>query len=280
MPTNINNNNINFDQQITTTSGSHDCTVLINKNNNGCCYIVDRFSSITSPLSMTLYKLEKTSMPLSSTQSSSSLYYTSKLQYVIKIYDSQEIDVRFQKPHYRQSLITPILQVIRSDDDTVDLFCAIYLPPGHHYSNSNNIIINNNTNISNNSNIHISSSSSSSSRNINSTNYPPHAAIISVYGGPHVQRVTNNWLLTVDLRAQCLAQAGFVVIKCDNRGSYRRGIEFEGALYLDMGNIEVIYKACMYLSNIFIHLSSLFILFISIYHIHLFIIFIYHVYLS
>ena len=221
MPTNIiNNNSINSDQQITTTSGSHDCTVLINKNNNGCCYIVDRFSSITSPLSMTLYKLEKNAMPLSSTPSS--LYYTSRLQYVIKIYDSQEIDVRFQKPYYRQSLITPILQVIRSDDDTVDLFCAIYLPPGHHYSNSDNII----SNSSNNSN--------------NSTNYPPHAAIISVYGGPHVQRVTNNWLLTVDLRAQCLAQAGFVVIKCDNRGSYRRGIAFEGALYLDMGNIEVI----------------------------------------
>ena len=228
MPTNIiNNNSINSDQQITTTSGSHDCTVLINKNNNGCCYIVDRFSSITSPLSMTLYKLEKNAMPLSSapspsSSSSSSLYYTSRLQYVIKIYDSQEIDVRFQKPYYRQSLITPILQVIRSDDDTVDLFCAIYLPPGHHYSNSDNII----SNSSNNSN--------------NSTNYPPHAAIISVYGGPHVQRVTNNWLLTVDLRAQCLAQAGFVVIKCDNRGSYRRGIAFEGALYLDMGNIEVI----------------------------------------
>jgi hypothetical protein len=228
MPTNNNNNNsINSDQQITTTSGSHDCTVLINKNNNGCCYIVDRFSSITSPLSMTLYKLEKNAMPLSSTpssSSSSSLYYTSRLQYVIKIYDSQEIDVRFQKPYYRQSLITPILQVIRSDDDTVDLFCAIYLPPGHHYSNSNN----SNNIISNNSN------------NNNTTNYPPHAAIISVYGGPHVQRVTNNWLLTVDLRAQCLAQAGFVVIKCDNRGSYRRGIAFEGALYLDMGNIEVI----------------------------------------
>lgn len=43
-----------------------------------------------------------------------------------------------------------------------------------------------------------------------------------VYGGPHVQRVHNNWMLTADLRAQCLAQQGFVVIKCDNRGSFRR----------------------------------------------------------
>jgi hypothetical protein len=37
-----------------------------------------------------------------------------------------------------------------------------------------------------------------------------------------VQRVQNHWALTADLRAQCLAQRGFVVIKCDNRGSFRR----------------------------------------------------------
>lgn len=57
-----------------------------------------------------------------------------------------------------------------------------------------------------------------------------------------------------------MAQEGILVIKCDNRGSYRygtfrlvrciffekincffysRGIEFEGALNRDMGNIEV-----------------------------------------
>jgi dipeptidyl-peptidase-4 len=47
-----------------------------------------------------------------------------------------------------------------------------------------------------------------------------------VYGGPHVQRVQNNWALAADLRAQCLAQQGFVVIKCDNRGSFRRYVLF------------------------------------------------------
>lgn len=55
-----------------------------------------------------------------------------------------------------------------------------------------------------------------------------------------MQRVQNNWLASADLRAQRLAQSGFVVIKCDNRGSYRRGLEFEGALYKDMGNVEVL----------------------------------------
>jgi dipeptidyl-peptidase-4 len=60
-----------------------------------------------------------------------------------------------------------------------------------------------------------------------------------VYGGPHVQRVANQWLLTSDLRTQKFIQQGMVVIKCDNRGSYRRGLAFEGAMKHDMGNIEV-----------------------------------------
>jgi len=68
----------------------------------------------------------------------------------------------------------------------------------------------------------------------------PYPTIMSVYGGPHVQRVCDYWLLTADLRAQRLAQDGCVVIKCDNRGSSRRGHAFEAALHRDMGNIEVV----------------------------------------
>jgi len=218
---NNNKNNNNIAYQITTTSGSHDCTVLIHKKNN-ICYIVDKFSSITSPLSMILYKIEKKSNILS--------YNNNKLQYIMKICDNIDLDIRFQKPYYKQSLISPILQVIRSDDDKVDLYCAIYLPPNHHYNSNNN---NSDRRNDNNNVITINN-------NNYSTQYSPNAAIISVYGGPHVQRVTNNWLLTVDLRAQYLAQLGFIVIKCDNRGSYRRGIQFEGALLHDMGNIEII----------------------------------------
>ncbi|MCP5095936.1 MAG: S9 family peptidase [Chloroflexi bacterium] len=67
----------------------------------------------------------------------------------------------------------------------------------------------------------------------------PFATVVSVYGGPHAQRVTNSWGLTVDMRAQYLSQQGFIVIKVDNRGSARRGLAFEGALKHDMGNIEV-----------------------------------------
>ncbi len=66
-----------------------------------------------------------------------------------------------------------------------------------------------------------------------------HPLIVSVYGGPHVQRVANEWFATVDLRAQYLAQRGFVVFKLDNRGSFNRGLDFEGALADRMGTVEV-----------------------------------------
>ncbi len=67
----------------------------------------------------------------------------------------------------------------------------------------------------------------------------PYPTMISVYGGPHAQRVQNSWAMTVDMRAQYLAARGILVFKLDNRGSARRGLEFEGALKHDMGNIEV-----------------------------------------
>lgn len=67
----------------------------------------------------------------------------------------------------------------------------------------------------------------------------PYPTIVSVYGGPHVQRVMNHWQTRADLRCLRLAQEGFLVIKCDNRGSYRRGSAFEGAIKNDMGRVEI-----------------------------------------
>ena len=43
--------------------------------------------------------------------------------------------------------------------------------------------------------------------------------VVMVYGGPHVQTVTDSWALTADLTAQFLAERGFAVWKMDNRGS-------------------------------------------------------------
>jgi dipeptidyl-peptidase-4 len=63
--------------------------------------------------------------------------------------------------------------------------------------------------------------------------------VVLVYGGPHVQRVTDSWGLTADMTAQYLASEGFSVWKCDNRGSSRRGLAFESVLNRRMGTVEV-----------------------------------------
>jgi len=67
----------------------------------------------------------------------------------------------------------------------------------------------------------------------------PYPTLVSVYGGPHFQFVSNNWSLTSDMRAQYLCSQGFLVFKLDNRGGARRGLDFEGVIKYDMGHIEV-----------------------------------------
>jgi len=67
----------------------------------------------------------------------------------------------------------------------------------------------------------------------------PWPVVISVYGGPHAQRVKDAWDLTVDMRAQSLRRQGFCVFVLDNRGSARRGLAFEGAIRWNMGDLEV-----------------------------------------
>lgn len=67
----------------------------------------------------------------------------------------------------------------------------------------------------------------------------PHPLMVSVYGGPHVQRVSNAWNMNADMRAQKLRQQGYMVLKVDNRGSFRRGLAFEGAIKHSMGTIEI-----------------------------------------
>lgn len=63
--------------------------------------------------------------------------------------------------------------------------------------------------------------------------------VVSVYGGPHAQRVANEWSLTVDLRAQYLARHGYAVLKLDNRGSAGRGLAFEAPIERLTGDVEV-----------------------------------------
>jgi dipeptidyl-peptidase-4 len=67
----------------------------------------------------------------------------------------------------------------------------------------------------------------------------PFPTLISVYGGPHAQRVVDGWGTTVDMRAQALRSRGYLVVKIDNRGSARRGLAFEGAIRHDLGHLEL-----------------------------------------
>ena len=67
----------------------------------------------------------------------------------------------------------------------------------------------------------------------------PYPTMVSVYGGPHAQRVSKSWGMTVDMRAQALRDRGYLVFKLDNRGSARRGLAFEGAIKHNMGDLEV-----------------------------------------
>lgn len=67
----------------------------------------------------------------------------------------------------------------------------------------------------------------------------PWPVVVSVYGGPHVQRVVDGWDLTVQLRAQYYRSRGVVVLVLDNRGSARRGLAFESAIHREMGTVEV-----------------------------------------
>lgn len=62
--------------------------------------------------------------------------------------------------------------------------------------------------------------------------------VVMVYGGPHVQRVTNSFN-SKRFFVQHLIEKGFLVFQLDNRGSYNRGKAFEAPIYKHLGVAEV-----------------------------------------
>jgi dipeptidyl-peptidase-4 len=68
-----------------------------------------------------------------------------------------------------------------------------------------------------------------------SRRYP---VILSVYGGPESQVVTNAWG-HVSPFDHLLASRGFLVFSLDNRGSSGRGQAFEDAVFRDLGRVEL-----------------------------------------
>lgn len=64
-------------------------------------------------------------------------------------------------------------------------------------------------------------------------------AVLSVYGGPEVQLVTNTFKGLRQLRLHMLADQGYVVLVIDSRGSRHRGLKFESHLKDRMGTVEI-----------------------------------------
>lgn len=67
----------------------------------------------------------------------------------------------------------------------------------------------------------------------------PFPAIVSVYGGPHVQQVADAWSVTAAMRRQWMRSLGYLVVVADNRGASGRGLAFEGAIRWDAGDVEI-----------------------------------------
>ncbi|MCH6575929.1 MAG: DPP IV N-terminal domain-containing protein, partial [Bacteroidetes bacterium] len=65
--------------------------------------------------------------------------------------------------------------------------------------------------------------------------------LVYVYGGPHVQRITNHWLGGTKevLWLNYMAQNGYIVFTLDNRGSSNRGLEFEQVTFRHLGTKEI-----------------------------------------
>lgn len=63
--------------------------------------------------------------------------------------------------------------------------------------------------------------------------------IIYVYGGPHSQLVTGNWMYGVRGWDLYMAQRGYVVFTIDNRGTSNRGRAFEDIIHRNLGVHEM-----------------------------------------
>lgn len=119
------------------------------------------------------------------------------------VYDEERSFADSAASDLAKTLTRPVFDTIRSLDGQVDLHCALYLPDKSKFGPG------------------------------------PYPCVCDVYGGPHVMRVLNTWQTTANLRVQRLVQLGCMVMRCDNRGSFRRGIAFEGAIHRNMGYLEV-----------------------------------------
>ena len=63
--------------------------------------------------------------------------------------------------------------------------------------------------------------------------------LVYVYGGPHAQLVTNDWLNGASLWMYWMAEQGYLVFTVDGRGSENRGFDFESSIFRNLGYNEM-----------------------------------------
>jgi dipeptidyl-peptidase-4 len=63
--------------------------------------------------------------------------------------------------------------------------------------------------------------------------------VVYVYGGPHAQMVSNEWLGGATLFEYYMAQQGYIMFTVDNRGSSGRGMDFENVIHRQLGQNEM-----------------------------------------
>eukprot|EP00039_Didymoeca_costata_P007453 m.100137 g.100137 ORF g.100137 m.100137 type:complete len:816 (+) comp13693_c0_seq9:225-2672(+) len=63
--------------------------------------------------------------------------------------------------------------------------------------------------------------------------------LLYLYGGPHVQLVSNEYRAVRNIRLNLCAMMGFTVVVMDCRGSKRRGLDFEAHYKKNMGSFEI-----------------------------------------
>ena len=201
--------------RLTQESGMHNVVM-----DPDCTKVVDTSSDLGRPTSVKIYEIpedgpfqtfydaseEKGDMP----QDESSRYTISRaeifpLKLLFTLYDAYRDDKAMNtSSDSTSSLPAPELMTFPSSDGTESLHAALYRPDARIHGPG------------------------------------PYPLVCAVYGGPHVQRVNRSWSQCADMRAQRLRSLGFCVVKCDNRGSSRRGLAFESAISRRLGRLEVL----------------------------------------
>lgn len=79
-------------------------------------------------------------------------------------------------------------------------------------------------------------------RMLKPTNFDPnrkYPVVVYVYGGPHSQLVTDDWMGGARLWEYYMANKGYILFTLDNRGTSNRGFDFENVIHRNLSVNEI-----------------------------------------